>query len=466
VALNPCTGLYSPTTGFYYDYETPVVLAAIATSGAPTRTSAVAGVTNGMSYGEVIQRLANTVVWSQSEGTAGSNRGGWRYALNGGANDGSTMGWAVLGLLDAAAAGAVVPDFAKSETLIGLSGIHNNDGSLDYTSNGSAAVPSSPGIEKGGIPLQALYFGGQPAPFPAGSRGQATLKYIYDRWLGGVNDSSWGCGIGLISALPIANVGQQNFGCAYSMYNIFKGLGLNGIAQLSDPTNAAAPSYDWYTQYVDWLVARQNAPTTMTGGQWNAMGFSCCENGQSPKDAIALLILSPVVLVAPDPETFSEIGLQHGNPLTTAPMTNPVGTLHTVVAQVESAGGAAIPGVTISFQVSGRNSATGAGVSNAAGEVSFSYTDTGPNSNGQDTIRAFIGQVGSNIASNVLEKNWVIGGLLCDVDNDQDVDTNDLLAIRSRNGQVAGANDPFDANGDGRINVADVRYCQLRLTPN
>jgi hypothetical protein len=56
--------------------------------------------------------------------------------------------------------------------------------------------------------------------------------------------------------------------------------------------------------------------------------------------------------------------------------------------------------------------------------------------------------------------------LVCDVDNDNDVDNTDLGLIRAKNGQLAsGPNDPFDANGDGRINVADVRYCQLRKTP-
>lgn len=56
--------------------------------------------------------------------------------------------------------------------------------------------------------------------------------------------------------------------------------------------------------------------------------------------------------------------------------------------------------------------------------------------------------------------------LVCDVDNDNDVDNTDLALIRAKNGQLAsGPNDPFDANGDGRINVADVRYCQLRKTP-
>jgi hypothetical protein len=54
--------------------------------------------------------------------------------------------------------------------------------------------------------------------------------------------------------------------------------------------------------------------------------------------------------------------------------------------------------------------------------------------------------------------------LACDADGDQDVDNADLLIIRNANGQVPAANDPRDGNGDGKINVADVRYCQLRKT--
>jgi hypothetical protein len=57
------------------------------------------------------------------------------------------------------------------------------------------------------------------------------------------------------------------------------------------------------------------------------------------------------------------------------------------------------------------------------------------------------------------------GGLVCDVDDDGDVDAVDLRIIRQANRQPpVGDDDPRDANGDGRINVADVRYCQLRLT--
>lgn len=58
------------------------------------------------------------------------------------------------------------------------------------------------------------------------------------------------------------------------------------------------------------------------------------------------------------------------------------------------------------------------------------------------------------------------GNGVCDVNGDGVVNNADLSAIRAKNGQNStGPGDPFDPNGDGKINVADVRYCQLRLTP-
>lgn len=57
------------------------------------------------------------------------------------------------------------------------------------------------------------------------------------------------------------------------------------------------------------------------------------------------------------------------------------------------------------------------------------------------------------------------GSTLCDVNDDGVVDNADLMEIRIRNGQTVPPADPkFDPNGDGRVNVADVRFCQLRKT--
>lgn len=54
--------------------------------------------------------------------------------------------------------------------------------------------------------------------------------------------------------------------------------------------------------------------------------------------------------------------------------------------------------------------------------------------------------------------------LTCDVDGDGDVDTLDIGLIRSGVGQVPVANDPRDANGDGKITVNDVRACTLKCS--
>ena len=263
---------------------------------------------------------------------------------------------------------------------------------------------------------------------------------------------------------------KMNKGCAYAMFNVFKGLKLFGVTTLPSvnrPAGSVGDPDDWYADYEDWLVANQTSPTSTSGGHWAGMTFSCCYNDNSANAAIAELILAPVALIAPDPTKFSTVGLQHGTPLSTNPDDNPVGTAHTVTAKAESTGGSPIPGVTISFQVTGRNSATGSSSTNASGIATFSYTDSGPSgSEGSDNIQAFIGQVGSDLSSNVVVKNWVLDqALTCDVDEDGDVDNTDIALIRAKNGQTALPGDPFDPNGDGKINVADQRYCALRRTP-
>jgi hypothetical protein len=45
------------------------------------------------------------------------------------------------------------------------------------------------------------------------------------------------------------------------------------------------------------------------------------------------------------------------------------------------------------------------------------------------------------------------------------VDLEDIALIRQSTRTQPSPGDPRDANGDGRINAADVRYCTLRLTP-
>jgi predicted extracellular nuclease len=63
----------------------------------------------------------------------------------------------------------------------------------------------------------------------------------------------------------------------------------------------------------------------------------------------------------------------------------------------------------------------------------------------------------------IVDLNLSVAPMRCDVDGDADIDQADLVAIRNANRQNASsATDPRDGNGDGVINVADVRYCQLQ----
>jgi hypothetical protein len=457
---NPCVGvpaaLYADCKGLVPNqgdpgYTTGLAMLSIAGSGALAQVNnEVAGVTAGMTYGEILQRLTNSLAWGQGDVPFG--RGGWHYNFNSGTGDGSTMGWAILGLLDAQAAGAVVPKWVKDEVGVLMAvpggGILNSDGSWDYSANG-ALSNSSVGPQKNGIGLQGLFLIGE----TTGARVDAVKNNVNSWWsgFGGIGGNSWGC-IG--AATP-------NKGCSYTMYNNFKGLRLQGIATLAGVTRPAGPGAipagDWYADYQDWLVANQTSPSTTAGGNWGTMGFSCCANGAAINAAIAELILSPVALIAPDPGLFSTVGLSP------ATANYPVGGSHTVTAFAQSSNNAPIPGVTIEFKVlTGPNAGkTGTGLTGADGKTTFTYSDTG--GAGLDTIQAFIG---TTLSSNQVTANWANAVVVCDVNGDGKVTNADLTLIRSKSGQNAsGANDPYDPNKDGKINVADVRYCQLRLTP-
>ncbi|MCM2310290.1 MAG: dockerin type I domain-containing protein [Steroidobacteraceae bacterium] len=450
VDANVCQGL--KTVEGDDGYTTATAILGLAGSGALAQINTeVAGVTNGKSYGEVLQRLVNALAWGQND-AGGSGRGGWDYSFNSTFRaDGSTIGWDVLALLDAAAAGATVPVWVKTEfaALLSIGGILNSNGSFDYVADNNATNENSTGPQKVGIGLQGLFLIGE----TSGARVDAVRNNIDSWWNGGpgIGQNPWFCGASA----------SANKGCAYSMFNNFKGLKLQNIVTLPSVARPAGPGTipagDWYADYVDWLVTNQTGPSLTNGGNWSTMGFSCCHFGSVLPAAVAELILSPVALVAPDPTLFSTVGLSP------ATATNPVGTSHTVTAFTQAANGAPVPGVTIEFRVvSGPNAGkTGTGSTGADGKVSFTYTDTaGP---GTDTIQAFIG---TTLASNQVTKTWANPTIVCDVNSDGKVTSADLLLIRAKSGQSAGgANAIYDANTDGAINVADVRYCQLRLTP-
>jgi hypothetical protein len=438
-----CVGLRPPgDTG----YTTALAILPFAGSGALAQVNTeVAGYTNGKTFGEIMQRTVNALIWGQND--SGTGQGSWDYNFNSTRGDGSTLGWDTTALLDASASGATVPAWVITEYKKGFDCTLNTDGSFDYVANCNAASDVNVGPQKNGIGLQGLFLLGE----TSGARFDAVKANIDSWWNGGpgIGGNSWG------GCSPL------NKSCGYTMFNNFKGLKLQGVVTLPSVARPAGPGAqpagDWYADYQDWLVANQTSPATTAGGYWSAMGFSCCASGASLTASIAELILSPVALVAPDPVLFSTVGL---SPVSA---TNPVGTDHTVTAFAQAANGAPVPGVTISFRVlTGPNAGkTGTGTTGGDGKATFTYHDDG--GAGTDTIQAFIVSGATSIGSNIVTKIW---GLACDVNNDGKVTSADLLLIRAKNGQAStGPTDPYDANHDGTINVADVRYCQLRLTP-
>ena len=452
-----CTALSAGTTGDP-GYENGIALLPFAGSGALSRTvTEVASATvNGKTFGEILQRMVNASIWGQNDSSTG--RGGWYYTYNSTSSDGSTNGWELLGLLDAAAAGATVPAWVKTEWALALAAGLNNDGSFDYQANANRASNSSVNVAKAGVGVQGMFFAGRLNTDPDLALAKT---YIGNRWANQPLSQSFACGNG-----------TYNKGCAYGMFNVFKGFKLFGIETLAGVGRAAGPGSipadDWYADYVDWLIANQTNPTSTTGGQWANAGtanlYFSSQTANDPVEAsLALLMLAPTALVLPDETRFSTVGLRHGTPLTTDPQTNPVtvppGT-HTVTATTEAANGNPIAGVTVTFRVmTGPNAgATGSGNTAANGQTTFTYTDNG--GAGQDTIQAFVGA----IASNVLVKNWVVPVTACDVDKDNDIDLLDINAIRAGIGQVPVAGDPRDATNDGKITINDVRACILKCT--
>ena len=80
--------------------------------------------------------------------------------------------------------------------------------------------------------------------------------------------------------------------------------------------------------------------------------------------------------------------------LTPPTATNTVGTQHCVTATVKDAGGNPVPGVTVRFTVTGSNSASGSGTTDANGQATFCYIGRVA---GADAISAYADANNNNV---------------------------------------------------------------------
>lgn len=138
--------------------------------------------------------------------------------------------------------------------------------------------------------------------------------------------------------------------------------------------------------------------------------------------------------------------------------TNPIGGKHFLTARAFLANGTPAAGLAVSVQVvSGPNAGTTMlGATGADGSVTLSYIG-----NGGGGTDALIASTTLGV-SNVVTKTWQ--GLLCDVDNNGEVDIRDISAIQAARNMLVLPGDVRDADFDGVISAADARACTLRCT--
>ena len=186
VVYADCIGLAPPGD---QGYTTALAILGFAGSGALAQVNTeVAGYTNGKTYGEILQRLVNALAWGQNDMLATAGRLVLRLQLH--RLDGSTVGWDMLALLDAAAAGATVPAWVKTEYTFGFNNALNTDGSFDYNGDGNPASNNNAGPPKNGIGLQGLFLIGETRRRPR-RRGQDHTQRLVDWRPGGIGGDAW-----------------------------------------------------------------------------------------------------------------------------------------------------------------------------------------------------------------------------------------------------------------------------------
>jgi hypothetical protein len=143
--------------------------------------------------------------------------------------------------------------------------------------------------------------------------------------------------------------------------------------------NAAGTTYDGATPLLS--ASKQVSPGA------HSLYLSTFDQGDQNLDS-AVFLDSLTVGFVPDPEVNCQPGAQpklFGLTLSPASAENPTGTAHTVTATLTDENGSPLANEAVDFDVTGANSASGSGSTNASGEATFTYTGTNA---GTDVISA------------------------------------------------------------------------------
>jgi large repetitive protein len=239
-----------------YTYEIGIGMMALAASGAPDWLAPI-GPTNvvGRSYRDILTDMVDVCAWGQTD--TGNGRGGWRYQWNSYDSDNSITQWPVIGMEAAEANwGVMAPDFVKRELELWLNYSQSSSGTWGYTAPNYWDNPA-----KAGAGIAGLNFIGVPT---TDDRIQRALTYLNNNWGTSGQNGIWGE--------------------MYALYGIMKGM------RTAEPEITMIGSHDWYAEFSDYLVDRQNAD-----GSWPNLSTW----GGLPNTAFAILVLTPTVASPP-----------------------------------------------------------------------------------------------------------------------------------------------------------------------
>ena len=264
----------------------PVVYALGEALGPDTEVG-MGGVTDTMTYSEVMRDVIDYYSYGQVDG--GSGRGGWRYYANYGNSDNSTAQWGSLPSLYGEHWGLETPQWVKDELALWADYVQNNNGGSGYSYYGDYVNVS----KTGGMLVQfselGYTIGTDNDVDHLGQTGvvnevDAALAFINSRWNNGPSGTWYGNinhpyamwavykGLAEYGFTDVITVDPDGIPGSGDEYEQLIGYGMSnapgGITIGQDWATITSDPGDWYSHYCDWLVNNQNDT-----GSWNGYSY-------------------------------------------------------------------------------------------------------------------------------------------------------------------------------------------------